>query len=215
MTFCLLQGQYLEGGQRGGAWLGGDHSSESCHRPRPDVVVVRAHWHTQKNANGHTRFQSQERNERDMITLTRLPVTLSSPDTRCFSDSMIFVTGLLCTVNVWKSWGPDPTVSGCCTITLTAPLLVPYAISIQFPLTPDSRERTEQFNVRSVTTYITGGETEGVKNGKTHMQEYFFLCLFVKTTIEGSKGLLTGFWCEVDRQCSDSIIWRIVIKLRH
>lgn len=64
------------------------------------------------------------------------------PDTRCFSESMIFVTGLRWTVKVWKSWGPDPTVSGCCTITLTAPELVPYAISIQLPLTPKTRKNT-------------------------------------------------------------------------
>lgn len=53
------------------------------------------------------------------------PVTASSPETRCFSDSIILVTGLLCTVNVWNSCGPEPTVSGCWTMTLTAPLLVP------------------------------------------------------------------------------------------
>ena len=34
----------------------------------------------------------------------------------------------------------------------------------------------------------------------------YFLMFIFKTTIEGKKGLLTGFWCEVDRQCSDSII---------
>lgn len=47
------------------------------------------------------------------------------PEMRCFSDSMILVTGLRCTVKVWKSWGPEPTVSGCCTITRTTPELVP------------------------------------------------------------------------------------------
>lgn len=56
------------------------------------------------------------------------------PDTRCFSDNMTLVTGLRCTVNVWKSCGPWPTVSGCLTITRTVPELVPYATSIQFPL---------------------------------------------------------------------------------
>ena len=64
------------------------------------------------------------------------------PDTRCFSESMIFVTGLRWTVKVWNSWGPDPTVSGCCTITRTAPELVPYAISIQLPLTPKASKDT-------------------------------------------------------------------------
>lgn len=49
---------------------------------------------------------------------------------------MILVTGLRWTEKVWKSCGPEPTVSGCWTMTLTAPELVPYAISIQFPLSP-------------------------------------------------------------------------------
>lgn len=49
---------------------------------------------------------------------------------------MILVTGLRWTEKVWKSWGPEPTVSGCWTMTRTAPELVPYAISIQFPLSP-------------------------------------------------------------------------------
>lgn len=70
------------------------------------------------------------------------PSVHTLPDTRCFSESMIFVTGLRWTVKVWKSWGPDPTVSGCCTITLTAPELVPYAISIQLPLTPTTSKST-------------------------------------------------------------------------
>lgn len=61
------------------------------------------------------------------------------PETRCFSDSITLVTGLRCTVKVWKSCGPWPTVSGCCTITRTVPELVPYAISIQFPLKPAVR----------------------------------------------------------------------------
>lgn len=39
----LLQRQYFEGSQRGGAGLGGDHPSEPSHRPRPNVVVVRTH----------------------------------------------------------------------------------------------------------------------------------------------------------------------------
>lgn len=56
VALCLLQRQYFEGGQGGGAWLGGDHPSEPGHRPRPNVVVVRAHWHTQKNTNKRTRF---------------------------------------------------------------------------------------------------------------------------------------------------------------
>lgn len=47
------------------------------------------------------------------------------PDTRFLSDSITLVTGLLWTVNVWNSWGPLPTVSGCWTITLTVPELVP------------------------------------------------------------------------------------------
>ena len=46
---------------------------------------------------------------------------------------MTLVTGERWTVKVWKSCGPWPTVSGCCTITRTTPVLVPYAISIQFP----------------------------------------------------------------------------------
>lgn len=62
---------------------------------------------------------------------------------RCFSDSMILVTGLRWTEKVWKSCGPEPTVSGCCTITRTAPELVPYAISIQLPLSPDEHNKCE------------------------------------------------------------------------
>lgn len=59
---------------------------------------------------------------------------------RNFSDSTTFVTGLRWTVNVWNNWGPCPTVSGCCTITLTVPELVPYAISIQFPQRPNNNQ---------------------------------------------------------------------------
>lgn len=44
---------------------------------------------------------------------------------RCFSDNMVLMTGLRCTVKVWKSCGPEPTVSGCCTMTRTPPELVP------------------------------------------------------------------------------------------
>lgn len=47
------------------------------------------------------------------------------PEMRCFSDSMILVTGLRWTEKVWKSCGPEPTVSGCWTMTLTVPELVP------------------------------------------------------------------------------------------
>lgn len=49
----------------------------------------------------------------------------SLPEIRCFSDSMILVTGLRWTEKVWKSCGPEPTVSGCWTMTRTAPELVP------------------------------------------------------------------------------------------
>jgi hypothetical protein len=34
----------------------------------------------------------------------------------------------LCTVKVWKSWGPCPTVSGCWTMTRTMPPPVPYTL---------------------------------------------------------------------------------------
>lgn len=64
---------------------------------------------------------------------------IAVPEIRCFSDSMILVTGLRWTEKVWKSCGPEPTVSGCWTMTRTVPELVPYAISIQFPLSPDHR----------------------------------------------------------------------------
>lgn len=47
------------------------------------------------------------------------------PEIRCFSDSMILVTGLRWTEKVWKSCGPEPTVSGCWTMTRTDPELVP------------------------------------------------------------------------------------------
>ena len=46
-------------------------------------------------------------------------------ETRFFSLSITLTTGLRWTMNVWKSCGPWPTVSGCCTITLTVPELVP------------------------------------------------------------------------------------------
>lgn len=49
----------------------------------------------------------------------------TSPEIRCFSDSMILVTGLRWTEKVWKSCGPEPTVSGCWTMTRTDPELVP------------------------------------------------------------------------------------------
>lgn len=52
------------------------------------------------------------------------------------SDNLTLVTGDWCTVNVWKSCGLWPTVSGCWTITRTEPDRVPYAISIQFPHKP-------------------------------------------------------------------------------
>lgn len=61
-------------------------------------------------------------------------------DTRFFSLSITFTTGFRWTMNVWKSCGPWPTVSGCCTITRTVPELVPYAISIQFPLRPEKNK---------------------------------------------------------------------------
>ncbi|TNN43741.1 hypothetical protein EYF80_046086 [Liparis tanakae] len=70
----------------------------------------------------------RSRTQRPFGGVNLRPVTASSPDTRCFSDSMILVTGLRCTVNVWKSCGPEPTVSGCCTMTRTAPLLVPMML---------------------------------------------------------------------------------------
>lgn len=37
----VVQAEDLEGGERRGARLGGDHPSEASHRPRPHVVVVR------------------------------------------------------------------------------------------------------------------------------------------------------------------------------
>lgn len=59
------------------------------------------------------------------------------PATRCLSDIITLTTGEQWTVKVWKSWGPCPyVVSGCWTMILTVPVLVPYAISIQFPLQP-------------------------------------------------------------------------------
>lgn len=62
-------------------------------------------------------------------------------ETRFFSLSMTFTTGFRWTMNVWKSCGPWPTVSGCWTITRTVPELVPYAISIQLPLKPDEKKK--------------------------------------------------------------------------
>lgn len=37
----VVQAEDLEGGERRGPRLGGDHSSEASHRPRPHVVVIR------------------------------------------------------------------------------------------------------------------------------------------------------------------------------
>ena len=68
-------------------------------------------------------------------------------ETRFFSLSMTFTTGFRWTMNVWKSCGPWPTVSGCWTITRTVPELVPYAISIQLPLKPDEKNKTAQINL--------------------------------------------------------------------
>ena len=68
-------------------------------------------------------------------------------ETRFFSLSMTFTTGFRWTMNVWKSWGPWPTVSGCWTITRTVPELVPYAISIQLPLKPDEKNKTVQITL--------------------------------------------------------------------
>lgn len=80
----------------------------------------------------------------------------SLPEMRCFSDSMILVTGLRWTEKVWKSCGPDPTVSGCCTMTRTVPELVPYAISIQFPLSPEqAQEHTHaRFNRNDIKVHF-------------------------------------------------------------
>ena len=41
----FLQGNNLEAGQWGGAWLGGDHPPEPRHVPGPHVVVLRTHGH--------------------------------------------------------------------------------------------------------------------------------------------------------------------------
>lgn len=127
MAFCLFQWQYFEGRQRGGAWLSRYHPSESGHRPRTNMIVVCAHWHKDRKKNKlvHSSVILSCSLTLKAKSVIGVSVIASSPDTRCFSDSMILVTGLLWTVKVWKSWGPDPTVSGCCTITLTAPLLVP------------------------------------------------------------------------------------------
>ena len=67
-------------------------------------------------------------------------------ETRFLSLSMTFTTGFRWTMNVWKSCGPCPTVSGCWTITRTVPELVPYAISIQLPLKPDDKNKTLQIS---------------------------------------------------------------------
>ena len=40
---------------------------------------------------------------------------LDLPETRCFADNITLVMGLVCTVNIWKSCGPCPTDSWCCT----------------------------------------------------------------------------------------------------
>lgn len=43
MSIDIVQREDLEGGQRSGAGLSGDHASEARHRPRAHVVVVCAH----------------------------------------------------------------------------------------------------------------------------------------------------------------------------
>lgn len=74
---------------------------------------------------------------RNRVTLQVLTWLYSlQTEIRYFSDNVTLITGLWCTVNVWNNWGDPPTVSGCWTITLTAPDFVPYAISIQFPDKP-------------------------------------------------------------------------------
>ena len=44
VTLRLLQRQDLEGRERSGPGLGGDHASEASHRPRAHVIVVRTDW---------------------------------------------------------------------------------------------------------------------------------------------------------------------------
>jgi len=82
-------------------------------------------------------LQTDTRNFSDRVTYMKVTVKNKQQTSPSISiKTQTLVTELWCTVNVWNSWGPCPTVSGCWTITRTVPELVPYAISIQFPLTP-------------------------------------------------------------------------------
>ena len=99
------------------------------------------------------------------ITFCNDLLITSVPETRCFSDSMTLVMGLRWTVKVWKSCGPWPTVSGCCTITRIVPALVPYAISIQLPLRPGGSTAVHASHRQQ-----TGGEGEGEGEAKQSRQ---------------------------------------------
>lgn len=115
---------------------------------------------------------------------------------RCRSDSMILVTGLRWTVKVWNSWGPDPTVSGCWTITLTTPELVPYAISIQLPLSPvEERNVIRMVNVQYNTIMPFSEKIE------------------TKKKIKKNRRSLTCLRCEIDTEGSDGVLWGITVKL--
>lgn len=41
MSVYIIQAEDLEGGERRGSWLGGDHPSKASHRPRSHVVIIR------------------------------------------------------------------------------------------------------------------------------------------------------------------------------
>lgn len=113
----LLKWDDFKGSQRGRSRLSGDHPSEPRHRPCAYVVIVSAHFNTEGLLSCLFFFH--------YVVFYYIGIRQELPDTKCFSESMIFVTGLRWTVKVWKSCGPDPTVSGCCTMTRTAPELVP------------------------------------------------------------------------------------------
>lgn len=69
--------------------------------------------------------QTETRYFSDKVTWKKNRWFLSTIKLFCWYLIRTFVTGLWWTVNVWKSCGPCPTVSGCWTITLTDPDLVP------------------------------------------------------------------------------------------
>ena len=103
-------------------------------------------------------------------------------ETRFFSLSMTFTTGFRWTMNVWKSCGPWPTVSGCWTITRTVPELVPYAISIQLPLKPDKKKTSTNKLIMSVKKAINENQNHStqIMDGNVKVPENCYVGVVLK-----------------------------------